>query len=125
MENLIEHIARHADADTRRAMGFGDIDLRMKLRFPPRKLPLPHLNLPFEFEYSGKTHAAIRFRNAALYIYHPRESTAWVFDTSDTYRYCSLYMRRGKIVISTRGCEWENSHHPDINDDGSLRAWRT
>ena len=114
MQNVIERIAHHADIDTRRSMGF-----------LPRKLPPPHLNLPFEFEYAGKTHTAIRFHNAALYVYHPCESTAWVFDTSDTYRYCSLYMRHGKIVISTRGREWENSHHTDINEDGALRAWRT
>jgi len=45
MDNLIEHIARLADADTRCAMGFGDIDKRVALGFPPRKLPPSDLTI--------------------------------------------------------------------------------
>ena len=45
MDNVIEHIARLADADTRRAMGFGDIDRRVALGFPPRKLPPSDLTI--------------------------------------------------------------------------------
>ena len=119
--DLIERIARHADIDTRRALGFGDIDLRIKLGFHPGKVVIPELNLPFESEYSDKIQTVIRFRNAVLYIYHPYESTAWIFDT---YGYYSFYRRRGDIVIHTEQGVWENLRHPDINEDGKLRAWR-
>jgi hypothetical protein len=45
MDSLIERIARHADIDTRCAMGFGDIDKRVALGFPPRKLPPSDLKI--------------------------------------------------------------------------------
>jgi hypothetical protein len=45
MDNILERIARLADADTRRAMGFGDIDLRVAMGFPPRKLPPSDLKI--------------------------------------------------------------------------------
>lgn len=108
MQNVVERIARHADIDTRRAMGF-----------LPRKLVIPDLNLPFEFDHSAQLCTTIILRgDVALYVYHSCFTTGWRFDT----RYYGLY-RNGKVGICI-DYEWEISRHPDFNEDGTLRAWR-
>lgn len=54
MENVIERIARHADIDTRRAMGF-----------PPRRLPPSDLNIRVgkTWWYVGRPYNEVSFDN--------------------------------------------------------------
>jgi hypothetical protein len=70
MENITERVARHADADTRRAMGFGDIDMRVALGFPPRKLPPSDLKLRVGKTqwYVGRPFSEVSFDN----VWHTR-----------------------------------------------------
>lgn len=116
MQNVIERIARHADTDTRCAMGF-DIDTRVKLRFPPRKLPLPHLNL--HFQYDRRIINRIKLTNAYVYNCRRRFAFAWVFNEKSHY----ILYKCGKVSVYID--KWEHHRHPDINEDGTLREWRT
>jgi len=63
--NIIERVARHADADTRRMLGFGDIDKRIALGFPPRKLPPSDLKLRVgkTWWYVGRPYNDVSFDN--------------------------------------------------------------
>jgi hypothetical protein len=131
MENFIELIARHADIDTRRAMGFGDIDKRLALGFPPRKLVLPKLNLPFKIEESNVPNwcKCIDLPNDAILYMFPRNTQiAWVFG-SRIYmgaRYYGLNRDDGLVIRRNSGQkDFEYSRHPDFNEDGTLKNWQS
>ena len=112
--DIIEHIARLADIDTRRAMGFG-----------PRKIVLPDLNLPFKIEESGTTNWCkyIELPNAILYMYSRNTQIVWVFGSHSRY-----YALNGDGLVTRRNSGQEHfdySRHPDIKDDGSLKSWQS
>ena len=116
MQNLIERIANHADIDARRAMGF-----------PPRKVVIPDLNLPWNsVTYVEVTQGVSRFiklNNAQLYLC--RNEIAWVFGTDDFKTSRSYTFRRDDGLASFYALlKTERSRHPDFNENGSLRAWR-
>ena len=118
--NVIERVAYFADIDTRRAMGFG-----------PRKIVLPVLNLPFEikdyYEFLREGHARfIKLRNAQLYVCPEPDEISWVFGT-DEFRESRTYsFRRADGFVSFYALlKTEFSRHPDINENGTLRGWRT
>jgi hypothetical protein len=111
-----ERIARHADIDTRRAMGF-----------PPRKIVLPDLNLPMNSEeYTELTQGRTRrfkLRNAELYV--GRLEITWVFGTSDFMTSRSYAFRRADALVSSYALlKMEHSRHPDFNEDGTLKRSR-
>jgi hypothetical protein len=108
--NIVEHIASLADIDTRRAMGF-----------PPRKLAIPYLN--FGLSSDQGTWRLVKLRGAHLYLC-PNEIT-WVFGTDD-FRTCRTYcFRRDGRVSHYALLVMKHSHHPDLNEDGTLRCWKT
>ena len=113
MENIVECIARHADIDTRRAMGF-----------LPRRLVLPDLNLPMALEEytefnQGRTRR-FKLRNAELYV--GRLEIAWVFGTRDFMSSRSYSFRRDDGLVSLYALlKMEHSRHPDFNEDGSFK----
>jgi len=115
-QNLIEHIARHADIDTRRAMGFG-----------PRRLGAPELNLPFEseqyIEFNEGVSRFVKLRNAQLYVC-PNE-ISWVFGTNDFMTSRSYSYRRDGSVSNYALLVMNHSIHPDFNEDGSLKSWQS
>ena len=113
MDNLIERIARHADIDARRAMGFG-----------PRRLVLPEMNLPMNSEEytefnQGRTRL-FKLRNAELYV--GQLEIAWVFGTSDfmTSRSYSFSRNDGRVSLHALN-RMKHSWHPDFNEDGSFK----
>jgi hypothetical protein len=113
MDNLIEHIARHADIDTRRAMGVG-----------PRKLVIPDLDLPCNsktyFEFNQGISRFIKLRNAHMYVC--RNEIAWVFGTDDFMTSRSYTFRRDDGLVSFYALLiMKHSCHPDLNEDGSFK----
>ena len=117
MQNIIERIAHYADIDTRRAMGFG-----------PRRLVMPDLNLPCNsvtyVEFTQGVSRFIKLNNAQLYLC--RNEIAWVFGTDDFKTSRSYTFRRDDGLVSFYALlKTERSRHPDFNEDGTLREWRT
>jgi hypothetical protein len=117
MENLIERIARHADIDARRAMGFG-----------PRRLDLPGLDLPFlieeynEYHREGRARFIKGLRNAQLYLCPDIDEIEWVFGTDDFKTSRSYSFRRGDGRVSIYALLiMKHSRHPDLNEDGSFK----
>jgi hypothetical protein len=134
MDNLIERIARHADIDTRRAMGF-----------PPRRLVVPdlHIRLPLVRE-SPTSHAGygppkpiaqqdlsigwymyiVNFENGIQLQMYPSSMTEyWYFcENPGDVRYKTAYsfMYDTKMNFWTEK-GWKYSTHPDFNDDGSFK----
>lgn len=110
MDHIIERIAHHADIDTRRAMGFD-----------PRKLVLPDLDLPCR---SQEYVEFIKLRNAQLYVC--QNEISWVFGTDDFMTSRSYSYRRADGRVSLyRLLKLEHSWHPDFNEDGKLKTWRS
>ena len=116
MENIIERIARHADIDTRRAMGFG-----------PSRLELTGLDLPFASEEYTEFNQGrcryIKLRNAHVYV-GPVE-ISWLFLTDDFMTSRSYSFRKDGHVSIYALSKTEHSRHPDFNEDGSLKSWRS
>lgn len=109
MEQMfIEHIARHADIDTRRAMGF-----------PPRKLVLPDLNLDLSsrdyIDYEDDVSRFVKVRGARLYI--SSNVMTWCFGDPLTCRTYS-FRRDGRISYYAL-LVMKHSQHPDLNEDGT------
>jgi hypothetical protein len=67
MDNLLHHVAKYADIDTRRAMGFA-----------PRKLPTSNLNLKLNFVPHGCA-KKIHLGDAISLTVHPRGGISWGF----------------------------------------------
>jgi hypothetical protein len=115
MDNLVERIAHHADMDTRRAMGF-----------PPRKLPPSDLNIKLNFVPHGWGRKIHLGDGVILSLtVHPRGGISWVFGgprltTVTEY----FFTREGRLRVWTL-CRYEDSLHPDFNEDGTLKSWRT
>ena len=113
---VIERIARHADIDTRRAMGF-----------PPQRLIPPELDLPFGskeyMEFNQGISRFIKLRNAHLYVC--RNEIAWVFGTDDfqSSRSCTFRRDDGRTSFYAM-LIMKHSRHPDLNEDGSFRRDR-
>jgi hypothetical protein len=112
MDNVIEHIARHADIDTRRAMGVG-----------PRKLVVPDLDLPcVSHDYTefnqGRTRR-FKLRNAELYV--GQREISWLFGTDDFMTSRSYSFRRDGLVTLHALNHMKHSRHPDFNEDGSFK----
>jgi hypothetical protein len=121
MDHIIERIAHHADIDTRRAMGF-----------PPRRLDLADLDLPFiieeytEFHREGRARFIKGLRNAELYLCPDIDEVSWVFGTDDFMTSRSYSFRNDGHVSIYALCKMEHSWHPDFNEDGSFkRAFTT
>ena len=113
---VIERIARHADIDTRRAMGF-----------LPRKIALPDLNLPFDskeyIEFAQGISRFIKLRNAHLHVC--RNEIVWVVGTDDFMTNRTYSFRRDDGFVSFYALlKTELSRHPDLNEDGSFRRDR-
>lgn len=112
MENLIERIARHADIDARRAMGFG-----------PRRLIAPDLDLPFRseqyVEFNEGVSRFIKLRNAQMYVC--QNEISWVFGTDDFKTSRSYSYRRDGRVSLYALLVMKHSIHPDFNEDGSFK----
>jgi len=117
MDNVIERIAHFADIDTRRAMGFG-----------PRKLIAPDLNLPRDLEqyteFNQDVCRYIELRNARLCI-GPLD-ISWMFGTDNFMKSrCYSFSRNdGRVTLYFLG-GMNHSIHPDFNEDGSLKSWRS
>jgi len=117
MENIIERIARHADIDTRRAMGFG-----------PRRLVLPDLDLPMNSEYYTEFNQGrcryIKLSNAHVYVGPVEISWLFLTDHFMTSRSYSFSRDDGRVSFYAM-LKMEHSRHPDVNEDGSLKSWRS
>jgi hypothetical protein len=129
MKNIIERIARYADIDTRRAMGFG-----------PRRLVLPDLDLPiYSDDYYSKgytdftegNHRYIRFVNKRVdklsytHMDVTPDEIGWLFG-GDDYETSRCYsFRRYDGLVSFFQVRMERYRHPDFNDDGSLKSWQS
>ena len=118
MDNIIERIAHYADIDTRRAMGF-----------KPRRLDLEDdLDLPMNSEYYTEFNQGrcryIKLSNAHVYV-GPVE-ISWLFLTDDfkTSRSYSFSRDDGRVSFYAL-LKMEHSRHPDFNEDGSLKSWRS
>lgn len=111
MQNIIERVAYFADIDTRRAMGF-----------PPRKIVLPDLNIPFEIT-ERRWYIVIFLKKVSIYWFYYNETVEWVFDN---FR-CYSLSEDGIVTYRDHRDrnEVRKSRHPDFNEDGSLRAWQT
>ena len=120
MENLIERVARFADADTRRVMGFGDIDKRLALGFLPRRLVVPDLKLTFkETRLMQGYYKFFDFGDEVWMWAHPNGMT-WTFGKNKFV----AFQRDGLVVNFRCGYEHVNSRHPDFNEDGSFKRSR-
>ncbi len=112
MKNIIERIARHADIDTRRAMGFG-----------PRRLVAPDLDLPCRsqeyVEFNEGVSRFIKLRNAQMYVC--QNEISWVFGTDNFMTSRSYSYRRDGRVSSYALLVMNHSWHPDFNEDGSFK----
>ena len=113
MDNIIEHIARHADIDTRRAMGF-----------LPRKLPPSDLNIKLNFLPHGFSRKIFLGGVISLTI-HPSGSISWVFGGPRLTTVTEYYFERNGSLRVWTLCRCETSLHPDFNDDGTLKIWQT
>jgi hypothetical protein len=108
--DLIERIAHFADIDSRRALGF-----------PPRKIVLPELDLPFQREEYKGVSRLIKLRNAHLYVRH--DEIAWQFGTNDFMTSRTYSFRRDDGFVSFYALlKTELSRHPDFNEDGQRRT---
>ena len=113
MDNITERIARHADIDTRRAMGI-----------LPRKLVLPELNLAINSEdyteFNRDRCRYVRLNNAQVYI--SPDEISWLFGADDfmTSRSYSFRRNDGRVCFHAM-----LMRHPDLNEDGTLRTWQS
>ena len=111
-----ERIARHADIDTRRAMGF-----------PPRKLPQCHFDFPERQDLGG--YVSIRLNLDSSIIRHYHDGYVWIFGRSlhqlDRRVYGMDCMGRISIYNKHNCQESESLRHPDFNEDGSLKTWQS
>jgi hypothetical protein len=115
MENIIERIAGFADIDTRRAMGF-----------PPRTLPPSNIVLPERF----LTFGSVKFifdRGIRLTVFHYENGHAfcWSFGCGGPTWEQRGYVFRGNGRIEIYGLGQQNSLHPDFNEDGTLKSWKS
>ena len=120
MDNIIERVARHADIDTRRAMGF-----------PPRKLPPCHFDFPERQDLGGYVSIRLSLDSSIIRHYHDGrfDSYVWVFgrrlDPFDHRCYAMDCMGRISIYNKHNCHESESLHHPDFNEDGTLKTWQS
>ena len=131
MDSLIERVARFADIDTRRAMGF-----------LPRRLVLPDLNLPiYSDDYYSKGYTDftegnrryIRFVNKHVdklsytHMDVTPDEIGWLFggDDYETSRSSSFRRYDGLVSFATELTGMNRSRHPDFNDDGTLKSWQS
>jgi hypothetical protein len=116
MLNLVERVARFADIDTRRALGFS-----------PRRLIAPDLDLPFAseqyVEFNEGVSRFIKLRNAQMYVC--QNEISWVFGTADFMTSRSYSYRRDGRVSLYALLVMKHSFHPDFNDDGSFKRARS
>ena len=112
MENIIERIAHFSDIDTRRAMGI-----------PPRRLPPSDLNLKMDFVRMG---ICKKFElNGASLSVTPDGGIIWVFGGPRLAKITEWFSTRdGRIRVWTL-CKFEDSLHPDFNEDGTLKSWQS
>jgi hypothetical protein len=118
MDHLIERVARYTDIDTRRALGF-----------PPRRLPPRHFDFPEREDLAG--YVTVQFSCEKCLIWHYLEdqpvSYLWIFGYNlnilNHRVYGMDYM--GGISIRSESLESKKSRHPDFNEDGSLKSWRS
>ena len=113
MDNIIERIARHADIDTRRAMGVG-----------PRKLPPHYFDFPYREDLAG--YVTVRFsRDIRLIRYYNEgqfDSYIWVFGHLSAPRVYGMDCTGGISIHNWFG--QQDSWHPDFNADGSFKRAR-
>jgi len=113
MDNLIERVARFADIDTRRAMGF-----------LPRKLVLPELNLKMNSDWNDD--GIIIFNTSQIYI-GPGQ-IEWIFGLDD-FRTCRIYQfsrNDGRVTFYSRGRHrFIHTWHPNLNKDGTVKRSMT
>ena len=109
MENLIERIAHHADIDARRALGFG-----------PRRLPPSDLNIKLNFVPHGFSRKIYLGGVISLTV-HPSGVISWVFGGPRLTTITEWsFTREGRLRVWTL-CKYEDSLHPDFNEDGSFK----
>jgi len=128
MQNIIERIARYADDDTRRAMGF-DIDAIIKLKWPPRKLPPSNLVFPRGTVRrttawpNGSVETVIDFNGGKAYL----TRFAWP-ETNSTLGPKTRWQFNDSVYLFDEGnCVYiitEKTTHPDFNEDGSFKRAR-
>jgi hypothetical protein len=107
--NLVERIARHADIDTRRALGFG-----------PHRLPPSDLNIKLNFVPHG-CGRKIHLGDALSLTVHPRGGISWVFGGPRLTTVTEYFFESdGRLRVWTL-CRCETSLHPDFNEDGSFK----
>lgn len=112
MDNLIEHIARYADMDTRRAMGI-----------LPRKLPPSNLNLNLNFVPQGCARK-INLGGAISLTVHPSGGICWVFGALRLETITEWFFTRDGRMRFWSMYECETSLHPDFNEDRTLKSWQ-
>ena len=105
---MLERIARFADIDTRRAMGFG-----------PRRLPPSSLEVPFhgpEFVETGLGFArrVVLNERTQLYVNMHGDETTWVFGADDFMKSRTYCFERNGRVTQYRLNEVVFSVHPDF-----------
>lgn len=114
MENVIERIARHADIDTRRAMGL-----------KPRKLVVPELNLKTNFVPHGVAKKIWHLGGAAISMtVHPRGSISWVFGGPRWATITEYFFQTDGTCRVWTLCRSEVYRHPDFNEDGTFKRSR-
>ena len=114
--NIIERIARHADIDTRRALGF-----------LPRKLPPSNLVLPELIEYAndlskyGESRKFI-MNGASFYVYP--DYPTWTFGPEFHSSGRTYIMRDNGLILFYLDGKFSRVRHPDFNEDGSFKRSR-
>ena len=105
-DHILERIARLADIDTRRAMGF-----------PPRKLVRPDLKLQFEclefVEFGQGVARYIKLPGARLY--------AGQDEITSSFGGRHYTFRRDGRVSHSAWVATAHHRHPDFNEDGTFR----
>jgi hypothetical protein len=102
MQNVIERIARHADIDTRHAMGFG-----------PRKMPPSELTIPRGSIFRYRRYTGVEFPGKGVSMQAYATGTRWMFTKiGEQYTYQFEYDRiTGKSYI------------PELKEDGTFSKW--
>jgi hypothetical protein len=112
MEYIIERVARFADIDTRRAMGF-----------PPRKLTSSNIVLPQRFLTYGSVKIifdrGIRF--TLFYYEGANQAVCWSFGCGGPpWEQRGYVFRSGGRIEIYNDFGKQDSWHPDFNEDGSF-----
>ena len=118
MENIIEHIGRHADIDTRRALGL-----------EPRKLPPSNLMIKRGITrlISGRVCTEVKLSPNKAVVAGKDGKIWWVFGRTFNGARIYSFQLNGRVGHRLPHTPIKPGHswHPDFNEDGTLKKWQT